>query len=176
MPKILKIIDLEGVKAEVQEYFTLHEDARFVRRLDVILLICDGHSLTYIADLFRIRSTTVQRWIHRLNESGLDGLKDQPGRGRRSRLSREDYERLRGDLEKSPQFFGYDVARWDGKLLSHHLKVQYGIGLKVRQCQNLFKKLGFSLQRPRKMPAGADPEKREAFKKNSGMKSFRMER
>jgi transposase len=30
----------------------------------------------------------------------------------------------------------------------------------------LFKQLGFTLQRPRKMPVGADPEKQEAFKKN----------
>ena len=51
-------------------------------------------------------------------------------------------------------------------ILSHHLKVQYSVELRVRQCQNLFKQLGFSLQRPRKMPAGADPEKQEAFKKN----------
>ncbi len=76
--------------------------------------------------------------------------------------------KLKSDLEKSPKDLGYDQARWDGKLLSHHLKVQYSVELRVRQCQNLFKQLGFSLQRPRKMPAGADPEKQEAFKKNDG--------
>ena len=167
MPKILQIKDAEKVSAEIQNYFAVNEDARFVRRLDVIALICDGHALSYVAGLFGINSTTVQRWIHRLNELGFQGLRDKPGRGRRSQLNDDDRLRLKSNLEKSPKDLGYDQARWDGKLLSHHLKVQYGVQLKVRQCQNLFKQLGFSLQRPRKMPVGADPEKQDAFKKNS---------
>ena len=166
MPKILQIKDLEKVKNEIQTYFNANEDARFVRRLDVVALICNGHALNYVAGLFGINSTTVQRWIHRLNESGLQGLKDKPGRGRRSQINDADRLKLKSDLEKSPKDLGYDQARWDGKLLSYHLKVQYRVELRVRQCQNLFKQLGFSLQRPRKMPTGADPEKQEAFKKN----------
>lgn len=166
MPKVLQIKELEKVKAEIQNYFTVNEDARFVRRLDVIALICNGHAINYVAGLFGINPTTVQRWIHRLNESGFQGLQDKPGRGRRSQLNDADRLKLKSDLEKYPKDLGYDQARWDGKLLSYHLKVKYGVELKVRQCQNLFKQLGFSLQRPRKMPTGADPEKQEAFKKN----------
>jgi len=165
MPKILHVKDPEEVMAKAQEFFASNEDARFVRRLDVILLLCDGHPLPYVAQLFQMNPTTIQRWIHRLNESGFEGLKDKSGRGRHSRLSRENLEQIYQDLTASPALFGYESARWDGKLLSYHLKTQYGVELKVRQCQNLFKKLGFSLQRPRKMPAGADPVTREAFKK-----------
>jgi transposase len=167
MPKVLKIKNVEKVKDEIQNYFAVNEDARFVRRLDVVSLICDGHTINYVSGLFRINSTTIQRWIHRLNESGFQGLRDMPGRGRRSQLNDADRLMLKEDLEKSPKNLGYDQARWDGKLLSHHLKTQYGVKLKVRQCQNLFKQLDFSLQRPRKMPVGADPKKQEAFKKNS---------
>ena len=167
MPKVLKIKNVEKVKDEIQNYFAVNEDARFVRRLDVVSLICDGHTINYVSGLFRINSTTIQRWIHRLNESGFQGLRDMLGRGRRSQLNDADRLMLKKDLEKSPKNLGYDQARWDGKLLSHHLKTQYGVQLKVRQCQNLFKQLDFSLQRPRKMPVGADPKKQEAFKKNS---------
>ena len=123
MPKILKIKDPKRVKAEIQEYFGRYEDARFVRRLDVILLICEGNKLSYVTELFKVDATTVQRWIHRLNTSGLDGLKDQPGRGRRARLSETDFNRLIQDVKKSPSSLGYDAARWDGKLLSHHLNM-----------------------------------------------------
>jgi transposase len=144
MPKILQIKDLEKIKAEIQNYFAVNEDARFVRRIDVIALICNGHAVNYVAGLFGINSTAVQRWIHRLNESGLQGLKDKPGRGRRSKFNDNDRLRLKSQLEKSPKDLGYDQARWDGKLLSPHLKVKYGVELKVRQCQNLFKQLDFS--------------------------------
>ena len=167
MPKVLKIKNVEKVKDEIQNYFSVNEDARFVRRLDVLSLICAGHAINYVSGLFRINSTTIQRWIHRLNEIGFQGLRDMPGRGRRSQLNDANRLMLKKDLEKSPKNLGYDQARWDGKLLSHHLKTQYGVKLEVRQCQNLFKQLDFSLQRPRKMPVGGDPKKQEAFKKNS---------
>ena len=167
MPKSLQIKNVSQVKAQVNDYFNANEDARFVRRLDVILLICNGQEINHVANLFGVNPTTVQRWIHRLNDSGFQGLKDKPGRGRRSQLNETGRLRLKNDIKKPPQELGYEQARWDGKLLSHHLKVQYGIELKVRQCQYLFKKLGFSLQRPRKMPSGGDPEKRAAFKKTS---------
>jgi len=76
MPKMLQIKEVEKVKAEIQNYFAVNEDARFVSRLDVIALICDGHALSYVAGLFGINSTTVQRWIHRLNELDFQGLRD----------------------------------------------------------------------------------------------------
>lgn len=167
MPKVLKIKNIDKVKIKIKNFFSANEDARFVRRLDVIALICDGHPINYVAALFSINPTTVQRWVHRINESGFGGLNDKSGRGRRSQLSDTDRCQLKKDIGGPPSKFGYEQSRWDGKLLSHHLKVHYGIQLKVRQCQYLFKRLGFSLQRPRKMPAGADPQKREAFKKNS---------
>jgi len=167
MPKLLEIKNVEQIKKEIINFFSVNEDARFVRRLDIIALICNEHPINYVADLFGINPTTVQRWVHRVNESGFEGLKDKAGRGRRSQLNESDRRQLKAEIESSPVTFGYQQSRWDGKLLSHHLRLHYGIQLKVRQCQNLFKQLGFSLQRPRKVPVGADPKKREAFKKNS---------
>ena len=167
MPKLLEIKNVEQIKKEINNFFSSNEDARFVRRLDIIALICNQHPINYVADLFDVNPTTVQRWVHRLNESGFEGLKDKAGRGRRSQLTESDRRQLKAEIESSPESFGYQQSRWDGKLLSHHLRLHYGIQLKVRQCQNLFKQLGFSLQRPRKMPVGADPKKRETFKKNS---------
>jgi transposase len=166
MPKVLKIKNVDQVRNKINNFFSANEDARFVRRLDVIALICDDHPIHYAASLFGINPTTVQRWIHRINASGFEGLNDKPGRGRRSQLSDTDRWKLKNEMEQSPATLGYRQSRWDGKLLSHHLKVGYGIQLKVRQCQYLFKHLGFSLQRPRKMPTGADPKKKETFKKN----------
>jgi transposase len=55
---------------------------------------------------------------------------------------------------------------WDGKTLSAFIKRQYGIDLGVRQCQRLFRQLGFRLRKPRPLIAKADPELQEAHKKN----------
>jgi len=42
MPKVLKILDPEKVKKEIEGYLSSNEDARFVRRLDAILLVLNG--------------------------------------------------------------------------------------------------------------------------------------
>jgi transposase len=167
MPKVVKIKNIDQITYKINNFFSAHEDARFVRRLDVIALICNDHPIHYVAGLFGINPSTVQRWIHRINEHGFDGLNDKAGRGRRSQLNDADRLKLKDEIGRSPAVFGYTQSQWNGKLLSHHLKLHYGIQLKVRQCQYLFKQLGFSLQRPRKMPAGADPKKKHVCKKNS---------
>lgn len=125
---------MERVNEQIHTYFSFNKDARFVRRLDALSLICDGHLISYVADLFKINNTTIQHRIHRLNQSGLDSLKDQSGRGRKPRLSDYAQIRLISDLKKSPKAIGYDQVRWDGKLLSYHLSTRYGVSLKVRQC------------------------------------------
>ena len=89
------------------------------------------------------------------------------GRGRPSRLSASDRERLRSEIRRSPRELGYDQNLWDGLLLSHHLEEQYAISLSVRQCQRLFHRLGFTLQRPRRQAHESDPLQQEAFKKTS---------
>ena len=120
MPKVLKLENAEKVKTEIQNYFSANKDARFVRRLDVIALICNGHALNCLASLFLLNPTTVQRWVHRLNESRFQSLRDNQGRGRCPELKYHDRLKLKEDLIKNPKDFGYNRARWDGKLLSHH--------------------------------------------------------
>lgn len=167
MPKKLKIKDVEVVKESVREYLSSNIEGRFAHRLDLIILLCNGHSVTEVSKLYGVNRATLHRWVHKLNAKGIEGLLESPRVGRPRELSKEKFMELRDDLMKSPMYFGYKQGRWDGKLLSHHLKGKYGVLLKVRRCQMLFHELGFSLQRPRKMPKGGDPEKREAFKKNS---------
>ena len=76
-------------------------------------------------------------------------------------------EQIGLDLRKNPLDLGYSQNLWDGKLLSHHLKMRYDIDLGTRQCQRIFRKLGFRLRKPRPMIAKSDDAERAKFKKNS---------
>ena len=145
MAKILKFSDPDQIGREISEYFSNNENARFVRRLDIILLVLNGTSIKDAAALFRVNPTTIQRWIGRVNKGGIKELKDKSKPGRPTRLTKQDLDSLRDDLEQAPSDLGYKNARWDGKLLSHHISKKYGVELRVRRCQSLFKELGFSL-------------------------------
>jgi transposase len=54
-----------------------------------------------------------------------------------------------------------------GKTLTAWFAQKYEIDLGPRQCQRLFRQLGFRLRKPRPAIAQADPAKQKAHKKNS---------
>src|SRR6266481_5243957 len=70
-------------------------------------------------------------------------------------------------LRRMPREMGLGGNVWDGKTLAAWIKQQYGIALGVRQCQRLFRRLGFRLRKPRPALAQADPQRQKAHKKNS---------
>ena len=76
-------------------------------------------------------------------------------------------EQIGLDLRKNPLDLGYSQNLWNGKLLSHHLKMRYDIDLGTRQCQRIFRKLGFRLRKPMPVIAKGDDAERAKFKKNS---------
>ncbi len=149
MAKLLSVSNTDEIKKEAFKLFSSNAQARFIRRVDIICLLCSGHSLPFVSSLFNINKTTIQRWVHRVNQHGLNGLKDKQGRGRPSSLSNNHKKELKNDLKKSPSEFGYNQSKWDGKLLSHHLDKNYNVNLKIRQCQNLFKELISPIQTQR---------------------------
>ena len=52
-----------------------------------------------------------------------------------------------------------------GPVLSEHLRRHYRLHLGVRQCQRLFRRMGFRLRKPRPQVAQADPLKVAEVKK-----------
>lgn len=64
-----------------------------------------------------------------------------------------------------PRDFDLAATLWDGPVLSEHLRRRYGVDLGVRQCQRLFRQMGFRLRKPRPQVAQSDPLKVAAVKK-----------
>ena len=70
-------------------------------------------------------------------------------------------------LRKPPEEVGLTANLWDGKALCCYLRREFGVDLGVRQCQRLFRSLGFRLRKPRPQIAHGDAELQSAHKKNS---------
>jgi transposase len=134
----------EAVQKEIKNVFKSSENARLIRKIDILALVSNGNHITSVSKLFKISRMSISNWINQANNKGLEALKDKKRSGRKSSITPEIEELLKIDIEKSPLDIGYENNDWDGKLLAHHLKEQYQIKLGVRQCQRLFHKLGFS--------------------------------
>ena len=159
------IRDPEEAKGIIRNEIHSTNETRFQHRLHCILLICYGKTCADVAALFGDSLRTVQYWVKRYNEAGVDGLRDPTRVGRNPKLLLGDKDVLAQDLRCSPRELGYTQNLWDGKLLSHHLKEKFHVELKVRQCQYLFHQLGFRRRKPRPVIAKADKEAQEAYKK-----------
>ena len=60
---------------------------RIAQRARILLLRSEGKTQTLTAIILKIALKTVWTWEHRYLESGLDGLYDKPGRGRKPSFS-----------------------------------------------------------------------------------------
>lgn len=161
------IPEAETFIAAVQDEISRTPEGRYFHRLHVLLHVLQGNSTYEAARLYRHSPRTIQYWTQRFLRDGLAGLWDREHPGRPGQLSSSDEQKLRKELRRSPREIGYGQNLWDGPLLSHHLQERYAVTLSVRQCQRLFHKLGFTLQRPRRQPREADPLQQEVFKKTS---------
>lgn len=165
--KRIIIPDAETFIAAIQDEISRTPQGRYFHRLHVLLHVLRGASSYELAHFYGHSPRTIQYWVHRLLSSGIAGLWDGEHPGRPGQLSRLDQEKLRNEIRRSPRELGYEQNIWDGPLLSHHLRKDYGIILSVRQCQRLFHQMGFTLQRPRRQACEADCFQQQNFKKTT---------
>ena len=165
--KASQISDRENVIFILQDEIRRTYEARYDHRLHAILLVAQGMSSRQAAELLGDSPRTVAYWVQRFETDGLAGLADADRPGRPRRLAQNQLYQIEQALRKSPLEVGLSVNLWDGKALSAYIKQEFGIQLGVRQCQRLFRQLGFRLRKPRSKIANSDPCKKEEFKKNS---------
>jgi len=163
--KSLRIADAETMCLALQDEIRRSEEARYDHRLHGVLLVAQGVSCREAGRLLGDSPRTVQYWIHRFEQEGLSGLVEGERSGRPTQLDTRQLREIEAVLRKAPDQVGMDTHLWDGKTLAAYIERRYRVSLGVRQCQRLFRKLGFRLRKPRPVIARADPERQRAHKK-----------
>lgn len=163
--KPLTISDAPNIILGLQDEIRRSQDSRYDHRLHGVLLVAQGMTCPEVGRLLGDSSRTVEYWIQRFEETGLAGLQEGERSGRPARLSQKQLSRVGAVLRKPPTSVGLTQNLWDGKTLSAWIEQQYEIDLGVRQCQRLFRQLGFRLRKPRSVIAQADPQLHAAHKK-----------
>src|SRR5450432_2682422 len=165
----MKPLTVSGPAAMVllQQEIRRSEDSRYGHRLHGVLLVAQGMTCPEAARLLGDAPRTVEYWVRRFEERGLAGLAEGERAGRPARLSAAQLKAVNRVLRAVPSDAGMQTNLWDGKTLAAWIGKKYGIELGVRQCQRLFRQLGFRLRKPRPMIAKANPSLQKAHKKNS---------
>lgn len=137
----------EEVKKQILKYFQESEDLKFAYKLQGILLLLNNKDIncSEVARVYGSTPQTLASWVHRLNEANggnIEVLRDKPKPGRSTRLSKIELQSIKDVLKKTPTYYGFNVPKWDGHTLSRFLNKEFGIELKIRQCQRLLQKMG----------------------------------
>jgi putative transposase len=138
---------------------------KLARRLTAVRLALLGQAPEQIGPQVLLPPRQVRTWLSRYNASGLGGLLDRQGKGRKGPLTPQQEELLKQRLEAGPTEAD-GVCSLRGEDVRRILKEEFGVLRCLQAVYDLLHRLGFSLLRPRPRHPKGDPARQEAFKKS----------
>ena len=160
---------LVGVRSVQEKGLHLRQEAqadgarRVARRLHAIQLNLDGPGSQEIARVLSVPRANVSRWRRPWQDEGLDGLREghraerPPGLVRWSALVRA------GSLA-----CGFKGGVWTAPMIGEVIRQEFGVRSHPGHVRKLRYGLGFSVQRPQKLLARADPEAPQRGRRYTG--------
>ena len=127
-----------------------------------------GKSKKEVTEMFQIVLITLRRWILKFIAKGVQGLQEQPGKGRKKKLSAEQEEEFRQQVEKLQTL--RDGGRIRGQDIQVLLKEKFSIDHALPSVYHVLKRCGLSWISARSKHPKSDPIIQEDFKKNSKKK------
>ena len=104
MGRFIKIILDDKARAELENGYQNGESHTFRQHCQMVLLKAEGRKTKEIAAFFGCCQKSVNDWLHRYRQEGINGLRIKAGRGRKSILSEEaDGERVRAAVKEHRQ-------------------------------------------------------------------------
>lgn len=150
---------------EIKALFKRDERYTIGLRLYAVYQVALGQPSRNLEELYQTSFKQITNWVHRFELEGIEGLKDKPGRGRKSLLSTEQLGELSDLLLKeSPTGHGYNTETWTGPMLIDWISKNYGIEYKKAQIYNIIKQLGLSYQKAKGFYPETDEKAQEDFK------------
>jgi transposase len=164
----------EWTAVELRRLAAASRHANQSRRLLSLAGVLDGMNRTEAARIGGMDRQTLRDWVHRFNERGPEGLKDDLARPRPRRLSEAQQAELARIVETGPDRAVHGVVRWRRVDLARLVAERFGVAYHERTIGKLLKELGFSHVSARPRHPKQDGEVIEAFKKTSPGRSRRI--
>jgi transposase len=124
--------------------------ARLFRRLQAVLHVAEGESMTRVATGAGVDRSTVHRWVERYQQSRrVEDLADVPSPGRPPQAEELDEALLARVLAEDPREHGLLATTWTVPLLTAHLGQVHGCLVSERTLRRRLHEYGWRWKRPR---------------------------
>jgi len=136
---------------------------RVAKRLHAVLLNSEGRTSGELAELLQAPRSKVSKWLANYERHGVDGLLEGYRSGRPPQLIDADATALYDIIESGPVAYGLDSGLWTSPMLARVIFEEFGVAYHPGHVRKLLHKIGFSVQRPRRVLARADAAKQDQW-------------
>jgi transposase len=133
-------------------------------RYRMALLALRGWEAPRIAEALSSNRRTVQAWVYRYREGGIEALRPRPRPGRPTKLARDLEAQFKARLQAGPRMED-GVCTLRGKDAVRILHNEFGASYSLEGAYNLLHRLGYSCLKPRPRHEKNDPGAMKKFRK-----------
>jgi transposase len=123
-----------------------------------------GKTKTEIINTFQITFPTLREWLLRYISDGVEGLREKPGKGRKKKLSSDQEEEFRKEVELLQEL--REGGRIRGQDIQVLLREKFCVDHALPSVYHVLERCGLSWISSRSKHPKSDPEIQEDFKKN----------
>jgi transposase len=153
---------------ELRERERQEKDGQVKVRLQTIRLVWEEqHTNLQIASLLQIKRNRIPEWVSRFNEKGFEGLQNAIIPGRPQKLTSEQREQVRLWVQTGPDLEKDGFPTYNGPRLTIRIQQTFGVEYHESSVNRLLHRLGACRGKTRKIPAKADPQELEDWKKKT---------
>jgi transposase len=136
---------------------------RVAKRLRAIVLNSQGRTSSELADILQAPRSKVSEWLARYEVDGVEGLLEGYRSGRPAGLSPQQLEQLSDILDSGPLAYGLDTGIWTSPMIAWIIEQEFGIHYHPGHVRKLLHGLRFSVQRPHRVLARANPTEQDRW-------------
>jgi transposase len=140
---------------------------RVAKRLQAVVLNAEGRTSGDIAAILKAPRSKVSEWLAHYEQHGVEGLLEGQRSGRPPELSPVQRQQLGDFLDSGPVAYGLDCGVWTSPMIAWLIEEEFGVAYHPGHVRKLLHGLGFSVQRPRRVLARADPDAQHRWRRRT---------
>jgi transposase len=146
--------------------YKMESNPKLARRIHAVYLARKGLTCPQIMKIIGAGRRTLQKWVRKYNQGGIEQLKDKPRPGQPTKLPREKEEAFCQRIQAGP-LEPDGVSVLNGPAIQRLLQREFGVVYSLWGVYALLHRLGQSCLCPRPQHEKADPKAQQEFKKSS---------
>lgn len=143
------------------------------KMVSCLLMIHKNKKIDEVANYFNLSCKTVYNWISQFLVKGFSWLimHHYKGRGKKSRLSKDQKQKLYEIVKKGPESYGFNCGVWNSVLILEVIQKEFKVTYNPRYLCEILKSIGLSFQKAKFISALQDDEEHQK-KKNGKLLLF----